>query len=235
MEEIPRIIHQIYGMFGDGKPIEEIPVFHKNTQLTKAFCHEHGIEYRMWDLGMATRLIQGMGPPFEDIFWSKRFETQPILRADFIRYCILYEYGGIYVDADIHPLRSLDRLFRMPYFFTTWADDERMRPYNALLGTYKRNPIYLSILKESTRSFYEKVDMEIYERRIARFVFHTTGHHMLKRALKDVKTKNILNDIVVINGKRRPKLIGDPTTALFEDANASVWMPRRIRDRRKKT
>ena len=221
--EIPRIIHQVYGMFGDGKPISEIPVFHKNTQLTKEFCQKNGIEYRMWDLSEATRLIKRMGPQFEEIFWSKRFETQPILRADFIRYTILYVYGGIYVDADIHPLRSLDRLFKMPYFFATWADDKTMRPYNALLGTYKRNPLYVKILKETWRSFNEKVKMEIYDTWKGRFVFQTTGHFMLKRVLKTVKPPNILNDILVIYGKGRTKPIGNPKTALFEDANASVW------------
>jgi len=228
-QTIPRIIHQVYGMFGDGKPISEIAVFDRNTKSTKAFCEKHGIEYRMWGLSEAIRLIRSMGPQFEEIFWSPRFESQPILRADFIRYTILYVYGGIYVDADIRPIKSLDRLFKMPYFFATWPDDKRMRPYNALLGTFKRNPIYVDILKETWRSFYEKVEMEIYDSWKGRFVFQTTGHHMLVRVLKKVQgpprrqPTNILNDILLIYGKGRKKPLGDPKKALFEDANASVW------------
>ena len=30
------------------------------------------------------------------------------IKSDFWRLCILYKYGGIYVDADIHPLMHLD-------------------------------------------------------------------------------------------------------------------------------
>lgn len=36
----------------------------------------------------------------------------PIQRADAIRYFILYEYGGVYADMDLVPLRSLEPMLR---------------------------------------------------------------------------------------------------------------------------
>jgi hypothetical protein len=223
--QIPRIIHQIYGMFGDGKPIEEIPVFHKNTQLTKGFCEARGIEYRMWDLDMATALVKEMGPKYEKVFWSERFREQPILRADLIRYIILYKFGGIYVDADIHPIRSLERLFAMPYFFVTWADDKKKRPYNAVMGTFKDNPIFQSILDHSIESFHEKLKTIPISWK-GRFVFQVTGHSMLKRVLKGLPGGgNILTDVLYQppNKEKGRGAIGDPRVALFEDDNASLW------------
>jgi mannosyltransferase OCH1-like enzyme len=230
---IPKVIHQVYGMFGDGIPIQEIPVFSENVRKTKAFCKTHKIRHKMWGLPQATKLIQtleareqkkpGDKIPFRELWTSPRFQEQPILKADFIRYCILYEEGGLYVDCDIHPIRSLLRLFRMPFFFVTWSNDKKQLPYNAVLGTYPHNPLYREILTACGVSFYEKLAIPIYKTWKGRFVFQTTGHFMLQRVLKSHPTSPILKDVLLIHGKGRTTPIGDPHTALFEDANASVW------------
>ena len=224
-QEIPRTIHQIFLPFKEGATVDDYPVFVRNIAKTREFCETHKIKHEMWGEEETNRLIHQLGPQFVKIYYSERFTQQKILRVDFVRYCILYMYGGIYVDSDVHPIRSLTRLFKMPYFFVTWADDKEQKPYNAVIGTFKRNPIYMTILKESYRSFYEKIQIPAYQKWRGRFVFQTTGHHMLKRALKDLKTTNILNDVMYQppNKEKDRGAVGDPTTALFEDANASVW------------
>jgi len=233
---IPRQIHQVYGMFDDGVPIKDISIFDENVKETKKYCEQtKKIEYKMWGLAEANKLIDtlektekkqkdGKKIPFRKIWKSQRFKTQPILRADFIRYCILYEKGGIYVDCDIHPQRALDELFKMPYFFVTWANDSKRLPYNAVLGTYKHNPLYRDILSECCRSFYDKVNESIYKTWKGRFVFQTTGHFMLQRVLKAQKVdkvKYVRKDALLVKGEgKRP--IG-PKKAFFVDSNASVW------------
>lgn len=231
-QTIPKKIHQVYGMFDDGVPIKDISVFDENAKKTKAFCKKQKIPYEMWGFHKANQLIEKLenaetgkpnSIPFLKTWKDKRFKTQPILRADFIRYCILYEHGGIYVDCDIHPIKPLARLFQKPYFFVTWPNDKRKRPYNAILGTYKHNPLYRDILRECCRSFKEKKTRTIYKTWKGRFVFQTTGHFMLKRVLKSYKEPNIEQDVLLIYGKGRTKPIGSKAKALFEDANASVW------------
>ncbi len=230
-QTIPRRIHQVYGMFDDGIPIKDIPVFYENSKKTKNFCKKKNITYRMWNFKDANSLVESLDKaeqgktdpiPFLKTWKDSRFKQQPILRADFIRYCILYDQGGIYVDCDIHPIKPLTRLFAKPYFFVTWADDKRQLPYNALLGTYKHNPLYREIIRECCKSFQEKKHQEIYKSWKGRFVFQTTGHYMLKRVLKNYQP-NIERDILLIYGKGRVKPIGNKEKALFEDANASVW------------
>ena len=231
-QHIPRRIHQVYGMFDDGVPIKDIPVFDANVKKTKAFCKKHDIDYEMWGFQKANKLIDLLEKaetgksepiPFRKTWTDKRFKSQPILRADFIRYCIMYHRGGIYVDCDIHPIRSLTPLFKKPYFFVTWPDDKQKRPYNAVLGTYKHNPLYRDILRECCKSFHEKKNQDIYKTWKGRFVFQTTGHFMLKRVLKSCKAPTIETDVLLIYGKGRTKPIGNKGKALVEDANASVW------------
>ena len=42
-----RIVHQVYGLFDDGKNIEDIPVFLQNTTWTQAVCNQDNIEYKL--------------------------------------------------------------------------------------------------------------------------------------------------------------------------------------------
>lgn len=48
-----------------------------------------------------------------------KFITDGPIKSDFWRLCILYKYGGIYVDADIHPLVPLDKCLMHSCDFVT--------------------------------------------------------------------------------------------------------------------
>jgi hypothetical protein len=44
-------------------------------------------------------------PGFQHLFSSS---YRPILRADLLRYTLLWHYGGFYADIDVHPVRSIE-------------------------------------------------------------------------------------------------------------------------------
>ena len=213
-----KLVHQIYGIFDDGIPLKDIPVFYENVQKTKAFCKEKGYQYKMWNLKQCVDLIKKYYPQYLDL-WNDF--NLPIQRADFIRYCILHKYGGIYIDCDIHPLRSLDDLFKKDYFFVTWHDDKNKLPYNAVMGSKPKQKIFLEICEESKTSFYEKSKQKIYQSWKGRFVFQTTGHRMLERVLKKNNMKDKVLDILRVKTKSG-KIVGGKNP-YFEDDNASVW------------
>ena len=52
-----KIVHQVYGIFDDGVPLEDIDVFYENVTKTEKFCTEKGYEYKMWDLKKCNSLI----------------------------------------------------------------------------------------------------------------------------------------------------------------------------------
>jgi mannosyltransferase OCH1-like enzyme len=60
-------------------------------------------EYKLWTDEDNLRLIREYFPEYLELFMDFEYDIQ---RADFIRYAILYKYGGLYSDLDIVPLRA---------------------------------------------------------------------------------------------------------------------------------
>jgi len=214
-----RIIHQIFWAFDDKKTLVDYPIFLMNTQLTKIICRQYNIEYKLWNKEECDNLIQSYFYLFSEL-WEDFFE--PIQQVDFIRYCILYKYGGIYLDCDVRPYKPFDELFEKDFFFVHWDNDKRRLPYNAVMGSQEKNELFKSIMCECEKSFYEKRNIKVYGAWRGRFVFQTTGHFMLERVMKKEKIdkdKYFLN-ILKINNKGK---IITGKDVFFEDDNISSW------------
>ena len=201
---IPRIIHQVYGVFDDYVKLEDISIFHQQVSKTKEFCTHHEISYKMWDSNMCSELVNKY-PQYRLLYDNFK---QPIMKADFIRYLIMYDEGGLYVDCDIAPINDIDELLTNDQFFVVWNNDKKKLPYNAVLGSIPKTKLYEDILTHLEESYYEKLANPIYETRVGRFVFHTTGHFMLNRVLK--KHKYVMKlDILKIHNKAGEIISGD--------------------------
>ena len=127
------------------------------------------------------------------------------------------------MDLDIYPMRDMDHLFEEDYFFTRWADSKDV--YNAILGTEAENEIYYHILHHSYESFYEKCDIEIYQKWKARFIFQTTGHCMLNRVFKKLKLPEDkkIPCVSVYNGVKQISVFAPGESGIFMDASSSIW------------
>lgn len=212
---INKIIHQVYGIFDDGIPLEDINVFSQSVDETKRYCDEWCYEYKMWNLKDCEELIVEKYPQYIDIWTEFRY---PIQRADFIRYLILHSYGGWYVDCDVYPIQSLHSLSDNKQVFTSWNNDKDKKPYNAVMGSVKNNPLFIKICNDIEFRTIQKQNIEIYNTWKGRLVFHTTGHHMLKR---HVPKEDIHDLLVVYNEKKKIYITAD--NPYFYDNNASFW------------
>ena len=219
-----KIIHQIYGLFDDGKDISEVPspenpIFLINTQFTEIICKDQKIEYKLWNKEDCDNLIKSDFYLFQEL-WDDFF--YPIQKADFIRYCILYKYGGIYLDCDIKPYQPFSELFEKEFFFCHWHDDKKKLHYNAVMGSKPKNELFKVIMCECEKSFYEKRNIGIYGEWKGRFIYQTTGHHMLERVMKQEKIDKdkYFLDILKINTKDR---VVKGENIFFEDDNISSW------------
>jgi len=214
-DKIPKIIHQVYGIFDDGIPLEDINVFRQSVDETKRFCDEYNYEYRMWNLKDCEELIIDEYPRFIGLWGYFRY---PIQRADFIRYLILHSYGGFYVDCDVYPIQNLDSLSDNKQIFTSWNDDKDKKPYNAVMGSVKNNKLFKQICNDIEVRTTEKQNIKIYDTWKGRLVFHTTGHHMLKR---HVPKEDIYDLMLIYNEKKKIYITSD--NPYFYDNNASLW------------
>ncbi|KAF5835604.1 nucleotide-diphospho-sugar transferase [Dunaliella salina] len=102
--QVPRRIHQTW----KDKHVPE------QWQLAQASCQKlhEDYEYKLWTDEDAEQLIATKYPWF-----LKTFKTYPhgIQRADALRYFVLYEYGGIYIDLDIACKERLDFLLQYDF------------------------------------------------------------------------------------------------------------------------
>lgn len=67
-------------------------------------------------------------------------------RADLIRLEVIYRFGGIYLDSDIHLLRSMNDLLNLDIFFT---GDDGIAIGNAAFGAYPKHPLMLKVLEHA--------------------------------------------------------------------------------------
>lgn len=125
---IPRILHRVW--IGGG-----IPSAFESYWETWGQLHP-GWELVTWgehDLGWLTNLAQ-----FE-------MATNPAQKADIARYDILARYGGVYVDADVEPLRGIDELLNYRAF-AGWEDAQSV--CNAVIGSESAHEMVCTLVSE---------------------------------------------------------------------------------------
>jgi len=211
--KINKKIHQVYGIFDDGKKLEDIEVFKQNTIKTKQFADKYGYEYKLWSLKDCEELLVDYFSEYIELWTNFRY---PIQKADFIRYCILYVYGGWYIDCDVYPLKDISPLENNNQVFVRGAAGDL--PYNAVMGSIKDNSLFLDIMKDVEKRTYEKQNMDIYEVWKGRLVFHTTGQNMLKKHIAEED----LHDILTVVNKTK-KINISSNDPYFHDSNISSW------------
>ena len=147
-----RVVHQIFYNIGKGE-LHEIPRFQECYQKNKKECKKQGIQYKLWSRKMVEKLLEKpKNRRFKKVYYD--FDVD-IMRIDFARYMILWNFGGIYVDLDICMIgKPIKSLFEKDYFFVRWHNSSL--PYNAILGTKPNNPLYLEILEHCEESYYKK-------------------------------------------------------------------------------
>lgn len=95
---IPRILHRVW--------LGKAPIPEQQEQFWKRWQELHPKwEFRTWR--------------DDDILWLQNRPLLPKLRShssrtDIVRYEVLLKHGGVYVDTDMEPLRSLEPLLEMP-------------------------------------------------------------------------------------------------------------------------
>jgi mannosyltransferase OCH1-like enzyme len=171
MTTIPKIIHQIWV----GEPLPN-----SLKELGDTWKEYHpGWEYRLWNECNILSFIIEYFPEYVDFYHSFHYDIQ---RLDAIRYLILYQTGGMYVDFDYECLENIEFLlygktccFAMEPDIHAKLFNKEMVFNNALMASI---PSHLFLKKVIEKVFSKKTPYNnIFDKR--EYVLNTTGPWML--------------------------------------------------------
>lgn len=135
---IPKLIHRIW--LGQRPIPDDFLVYGLSWQT-----HHPGWSQILWTESMLEHL------PMINPALYKRYECW-YERADYLRYEILYHFGGVYVDTDFECLKPLDSLLEETSAFGAYyIDDQKIN--NAIMGCERYNACFLSLLHEAPAYF----------------------------------------------------------------------------------
>ena len=103
-------------------------------------------------------------------------------KADLWRYCVLYKYGGCYIDIMLYPKKSLDTVISKDDIFIS-ATTNNDAIDQVFLLTEKGCKIMIKMIKKCC------LNIEFDEYSLTRFCLHITGPWALLRVVNDIHNK----------------------------------------------
>lgn len=149
---IPRTLHFIYFAdlyhHHDGSPT--LPTTSRSRAPELCRKYNPSYEIRVWNTTAAHEFLA-----FEFSWFLPTYEgyTHPIQRVDALKYFVLYNFGGVYMDLDIACRRTLDPLLQFPAW---WPEASPLGVNNDLMASMPKHPILLEMigrLRERNRNF----------------------------------------------------------------------------------
>jgi hypothetical protein len=141
---IPKIMHQIW----DG----EIPPLYQNYLDECKKLHPDW-EFKIWDEGE----VEELGLIYKDLYDKMR---SYVVKADVLRYEILYRFGGVYRDMDVKCLKPIGDLNHM-YDLYASLDGPFTLKYTSvnigLIGSKSNNPLFKNVLDSINRDMDGKI------------------------------------------------------------------------------
>lgn len=140
---IPKIIHQIW--IGNGVP-KEFELFRKSW-----LYYHPDWEYRLW----TQHDLDQLALCNKELLYNAR---NPGELSDMLRYEILYQFGGVYVDMDFECLKPLDILHYMYDFYVGIQplDSEMVQLGIGIVGSIPGHPLLKRCIEAIGEKLHEK-------------------------------------------------------------------------------
>ena len=178
----------------------------KNTKIPKLIyiCHKDlkclNMTYSFWKKLNPTYQIKLFDDAMCEQFLLDKFSElhQSIfkfipdgpIKSDFWRVCILYKYGGIYVDADIHPLVPLNMFLSHDSDFVTCITKYNRNFNPHFIAVRKKDPIlkecieeYIKFYKKQSYAYWDWSIVNVFNRQLS-----NVRHHYFKMPNSQVFT-----------------------------------------------
>ena len=196
MHHIPKVIHQIWYQGGN-----KVPKEYRRYAISWMRNHED-YEYLLWEKDDIENLIKRSFPKYLQFY-----EMLPsmIQKIDFAKYCIMYAYGGLYVDMDCECLKPIDSLFLKTNkklfvvsldvdIFEQIASNYYDTLYNnGWFASSKKNALWKQLIKFVSQ---QPIERAWYETNIA-YIFRTTGPKAFSQIVNNFSEKEVVQSVLI--------------------------------------
>jgi len=204
-----KIIHQIFLDIGL-KPYKYRKDYQRNVSINKAMNPDY--KHILWRDKEVEKFIKTQS---KDIRYLWNDFPDPFYKIDFVRYLILQEYGGIYIDLDVSckiPLSKINDKNRVPKILGKWVDPKtgKVRINNNVISLDTK--LYPKLIKYAISQYNEKKQMPIYKTWKKRRFLHSVSSKMFARFAKINKIED--NKIEFVQ--------------MFEDEQGESWVTKQF-------
>lgn len=181
---LPNIFHQIWL----GK--NNIPTFLKNYSKTWKEKHENW-KYIFWNDVNSRLLIEKKYASILPIFDDAPYLTQ---KVDIVKYIVLFEFGGVYIDFDCECLSPIDNLLTHPICLGLEPREENLhKEFPFFLGSAFMaaipNTYFFSTTIDRCQQQLELLTPKWQELSKYYYVMETTGPTLLNRVYQEFNEK----------------------------------------------
>jgi len=196
---IPKIIHQVW--INDtflGNPKKEVPDKWKKCQQEWENLHPDWL-YILWTDDMVLSYLTNYHPDIINHYKNYEYLIQ---RADMVRYFILYDYGGIYCDLDMYPLKNIELMIKCNLNCFVYSSNN-----DSITNLFMISPKHSQIMKKiQNRLKNPKLPLYCFGKHLK--VIYTTGPAMLNNLLLNeindpfiILPRKLFNPYSIVNGK----------------------------------
>ena len=193
------IIHQIFGVFRDGKPMSRL--FANSLHRWRQVAQRMSAQHHLWSVDEVEALIKQQYP----LLWHTYVHVPfSVMRVDIGRVAILHHYGGMYADLDVYPNRdtyahadfAVQKVYASGYCSSKTKCVPAKRKHNVahksdvidmeVLIAAQGHPILLDWLDYMRQQIEEKnyAESQFYQTAKIRYIHQTTGPQCLARFLR---------------------------------------------------
>jgi len=192
-----RRVHQMYGLFRDGKPMSDL--FLQSSGRWQQVAADMGAQYHMWSADEVDTLMRDHYDKYMAMYRGVRY---PVMRADIGRVAILHRYGGLYVDCDVIPNRTAYPQTALGVSLVPGKTAGSSRLDMELLIARAGNPILLAWLDHMAAEIESKTYADkksFWYGAKMRYIYNTTGPYSMTRFLRLPANKDAYANIVFLN------------------------------------
>ena len=181
---IPKIIHQL----GPADKNRWHPVW---LRCYGSWQEQHSRDYtiKLWSDEEADDLVKTSYSEYFDIYKAFTFN---ICRIDFVRFCILHKFGGLYADLDYYCYSNFfNELTESCYVVGSSYNHEIVQ--NSLMAAEPNQEFFIECMEASKRAFlsneFSYTPNNVFSQESNNYVMDITGPRLLSRLITTTKCK----------------------------------------------